>query len=429
LAPPCNIPTGLSSTGVTTTDATLNWTAVSGAVGYNVNYRVVGAPSWTSTTATSNTKTLSSLIASTNYEWRVQTNCGSSNLSALSGLATFTTLTPPPVCSVISGIDVLSISTTTATLRWGAEANAAGYNIQYRIVGAPSWTTATSTSEIITISSLSPSTNYELKVQTDCGSSNVSAFSDEVIFTTSALNVPACDIPAGAHATNITVSSATIEWNSVSNAAAYNVQYRAVGDPTWILLNSSSKSISVNSLNPSTQYECQVQTDCGSSNTSAFSGLAKFTTSFVPVCNNIPTGLNTTEITHVSARLNWSVTGPAADAVMCEIQYRVVGAPSWISIPSPSQTNIISSLTPATNYEWQVRSNCSSSLFSAFSNPASFTTLDHAPANTSASNYPLSIPDPNNPSTWITVIASSGNAETDAQIVHDWLVAHGCIDN
>lgn len=86
----CNVPSGLSTTGITTTTATLNWGAVSGAVSYNVQYRVVGAGSWTSTTSTTTSKSLSGLVSATNYEWQVQTVC-SAGSSAFSGSSTFTT--------------------------------------------------------------------------------------------------------------------------------------------------------------------------------------------------------------------------------------------------------------------------------------------------------------------------------------------------
>lgn len=86
----CNVPSGLSTTGITTTTATLNWGAVSGAVSYNLQYRIVGAGSWTSTTSTTTSKSLSNLVASTNYEWQVQTVC-STGSSAFSGSSTFTT--------------------------------------------------------------------------------------------------------------------------------------------------------------------------------------------------------------------------------------------------------------------------------------------------------------------------------------------------
>jgi hypothetical protein len=86
----CDAPTGLAASSITSSSATLSWNAASGAVSYNIQYRVVGNSTWTSTTSTSTSKSLTSLAASTNYEWEVQTVCSSSP-SAYSSVVTFTT--------------------------------------------------------------------------------------------------------------------------------------------------------------------------------------------------------------------------------------------------------------------------------------------------------------------------------------------------
>ncbi len=87
----CGSPTGLNSTSITTTTATLAWTAVSGASSYNVQYRIVNAATWISTTATTNSKAITGLTASNNYEFQVQTVC-TSGTSSFTSSATFTTL-------------------------------------------------------------------------------------------------------------------------------------------------------------------------------------------------------------------------------------------------------------------------------------------------------------------------------------------------
>ncbi|HYV90554.1 MAG TPA: GEVED domain-containing protein [Chitinophagales bacterium] len=87
----CGIPSGLSATSVTTSSATLNWGSVSGATSYNVQYRVVGNATWTSTTSTTTSKAISSLVQNTQYEFQVQAVCTSGS-SAFSGSANFTTL-------------------------------------------------------------------------------------------------------------------------------------------------------------------------------------------------------------------------------------------------------------------------------------------------------------------------------------------------
>lgn len=86
----CGTPSGLASSSVTTTTATISWNAVSGATSYNVQYRVVGAASWISTTSTTASKALTGLTASTNYEFQAQSVCSGGN-SSFSSSGTFTT--------------------------------------------------------------------------------------------------------------------------------------------------------------------------------------------------------------------------------------------------------------------------------------------------------------------------------------------------
>ena len=86
----CATPSGLTTTNIATTSATINWTAVSGALSYNVQFRSVGSSSWTSGNVTSNGAILSGLSAATAYEWQVQTVC-SGSISSFSSLVSFTT--------------------------------------------------------------------------------------------------------------------------------------------------------------------------------------------------------------------------------------------------------------------------------------------------------------------------------------------------
>jgi len=48
----CNAPTGLASSAVATTTATLSWTAVSGASGYTVQVKPSSSSTWTNYNAT-----------------------------------------------------------------------------------------------------------------------------------------------------------------------------------------------------------------------------------------------------------------------------------------------------------------------------------------------------------------------------------------
>jgi hypothetical protein len=86
----CGIPTSLSATSVTSSSATLNWSAVSGATSYNVRYKATASSTWINNSTSSTSLAVSGLSASTSYEFQVQAVCGA-NSSAYSSSATFTT--------------------------------------------------------------------------------------------------------------------------------------------------------------------------------------------------------------------------------------------------------------------------------------------------------------------------------------------------
>ncbi len=88
----CGVPSG-STTGITTTAATLTWGAVANAVSYNYQWRTVGAATWNTGSTASTSVALSGLTQTTNYQFQVQTVC-SAESSAFSSLVSFTTATP-----------------------------------------------------------------------------------------------------------------------------------------------------------------------------------------------------------------------------------------------------------------------------------------------------------------------------------------------
>ncbi|WP_442264813.1 S8 family serine peptidase [Tenacibaculum sp. ZS6-P6] len=91
----CNatIPTGVGVTGVSQTEATVNWSSVASAT-YDVRYRQTGTSSWTVNAVSSTTTSLSGLSAGTQYEVQVRSKCSDGTNSAYSSSTTFTTNTP-----------------------------------------------------------------------------------------------------------------------------------------------------------------------------------------------------------------------------------------------------------------------------------------------------------------------------------------------
>src|SRR6266496_1039500 len=88
----CGVASGLSTSNITSSSATLNWDAVLGATGYNIRYRKTGTTTWTNITSTTPLVVVLGLVSSTAYEFQVQTVCSGGTTSAFSSSATFTTL-------------------------------------------------------------------------------------------------------------------------------------------------------------------------------------------------------------------------------------------------------------------------------------------------------------------------------------------------
>lgn len=76
---PCSAPSGLSSSAITGSSATVSWSAAGGALNYDVDYKLNSSGTWTNavTGTTSTSAGLSGLAASSLYDWRVRTNCAS----------------------------------------------------------------------------------------------------------------------------------------------------------------------------------------------------------------------------------------------------------------------------------------------------------------------------------------------------------------
>jgi hypothetical protein len=189
------------------------------------------------------------------------------------------TITGAPTCNatVPTGLSSSNITTSGATLTWAA-VSAATYDVQYRAIGAATWTTVAASSNSVNISGLAEGTQYEAQVRSKC-TSTTSAYSASLNFTTSA----ACSatVPTGLTSSNVTSSGATLTWNVVSGTT-YDVQYRATGTTTWTTVAASTNSVSISGLAAGTQYEAQVRSKC-TSTTSAYSASVNFTTTIVTI--------------------------------------------------------------------------------------------------------------------------------------------------
>jgi hypothetical protein len=94
----CIVPASLSASDIHETSATLHWEA-NGVSKFNVQYKQVTSPEWTTISTDQNSITLNSLDPGNDYFYRIQSICSSSENSAFSGTASFSQVSDSIFCS------------------------------------------------------------------------------------------------------------------------------------------------------------------------------------------------------------------------------------------------------------------------------------------------------------------------------------------
>lgn len=145
----CGVPSALTSSAITSSSATISWTAGSNAVSYLVEYKTSAATTWTTAAAatTSTSVSLTGLTASTTYNWRVTTNCSASTSTAAT--ASFTTTAVASGCAaafepnetqaaaaaITSGVTNSAAISSTTDIDYFKITTSASSNIVYNLVG------------------------------------------------------------------------------------------------------------------------------------------------------------------------------------------------------------------------------------------------------------------------------------------------------
>jgi hypothetical protein len=217
--------------------------------------------------------------------------------------------------------------------------------------------------------------------------------------------------------TNITLTSAVVSWPPIQGTGVvYTLRYRILGSQTWTTIsNITGTSQFLSGLQNNTTYEIQLAYRCGAqSPLSPFSeGLVtQFTTLSMGTCNNdpvpVPGGFFVDQITNTSFRANWNIVPLSAGTI---IAYGPTSQNpnSWtqLIVCNPTNSLVISGLTPNTSYGVRIRTNCSNCITalnnndrrSAFSSIINFNTpgtRDVAMEQTVAGSDVVIYPNPNN---------------------------------
>jgi len=254
----CTLPTSLLTSNLTSSSAIFSWATVLGASNYTVQYKTSISGTWLTAGNTAGTSyNLSGLNAATTYNWRVKANC-----SDYSGQLNFTTLSNSGgggTCNTPVGLTSTNLTNTSAGLSWSAVQGAANYSIQYKLSSSGTWLSAgTVVATNLTITGLAASSSYNWRVKANC-----SVYSATASFTTLAAGNGNCNAPVNLTNVSVSATSAVLSWSPVGGASTYTLQLKYANSNVYYTLGTvSSTQVSLNGLQPSTNYAWRIKANC-----------------------------------------------------------------------------------------------------------------------------------------------------------------------
>jgi Secretion system C-terminal sorting domain/Fibronectin type III domain len=206
------------------------------------------------------------LAHSSEQEWSWSSHGGSGIGTTINGSVTRSGITNSyntftlgnlGACNTPSESSVTNITTNSATLNWSAANGAVSYDVDYKPYNSGAWINAATatTSTSVNPSGLSAYMSYDWRVRTNCSSS--SSFYRQRGFRT------LCGNPLTLSTTNITNSSATLNWSAFSDNAYYHIQIKQSTSTTWIpYITIQSLSYTLYGLAAGTSYDWKITASC-----------------------------------------------------------------------------------------------------------------------------------------------------------------------
>ena len=315
-------PTAPTVTNVAATTLTLNWTAVAGAVTYNVqranNAAFSGNGNNTvntiATAVAGTTYPVTGLTGGTTYYFRVVAVNGANTANG-AGTNAVTTLAATPAAPAFSAST--GVTTTGFTANWNAPANATSYNVSVNGAAAVSQTGTS-----IAVSGLTAGSTNTVTVAA-CSNAGTTC---STATSLTQVTVPAA--PAAPTASALAATTLTLTWTPVTGATSYTVQRATNAAFTTGVANATGTftgaSLAVTGLTGNTTYYFRVTAvNAGGPSTAGTVSAATLTAPAVPTgvsaangAANAPItgGLNFTVVAGLTYKLNW--TGPATGSAV-----------------------------------------------------------------------------------------------------------------
>ncbi|PWH84825.1 GEVED domain-containing protein [Brumimicrobium oceani] len=421
VAPPtCLPPTGLTASNISATSADLSWTENNGATTWEVEYGVAGFTPGSGTLSgpiTTNPYTVA-ISANTAYEFYVQTDCGGGDFSTWAGPyyfdntyctpsysstseylslvetngaivdASFTATAQPTggysdeTAQVIEAYETMLFDlTTTYTPSFGnSVAVWVDWNQDFNFDASELLSLGQNSNATIvqqlTIPAGTPQGNYRMRVRgiygsfstpVPCGSAT---WGTAVDFTLNIIAPPSCLPVMDIDTVNVSTTSVELTWTELNSATSWEIEYGPAGftPGSGTFATATSNPFVITGLNPSSEYDFYVQSDCGGGDSSAWRGPYSVYTdcgiALAPYSETFSSGIqpqcwDNLSSAPGSANTFWKFTG--APGYGATANGRAAGTYAWTdgSTPTPDSIMLVTPpidlgalTTPYLAFEW-----------------------------------------------------------------------------
>ena len=246
--------------------------------------------------------------------------------------------------------------------------------------------TTTITLDTISFATVPASATGRLAFHWNCTGSYYTCNIDDISVYSDGSTPTTCDAPTNVTISNLSQTGATVNWTAGGTETSWNLQYRTAGG-SWSssIPVAGTPTYTLSGLTANTQYEVQVQANCGGSTSSWVSN--SFTTLAEDACPT-PTNFHFTDNTNGSITLSWDQE--AGTATEWGINYKKTDASQWTSITVNTNPYTITDLEVGANYEAQIEAHCTNGNTSGATEVITFTItgVDEYVLNNGISLYP-----------------------------------------
>ena len=181
---PCSLkaPNKASFSYVASCEVTFNWTSLNNAAYYTIQYKLSSGSNWTVLSNVGNVTayTIGGLASNTSYTFKVAGVCSNGVAGPYTQRTQKTSGCSQPLSFMVS-----SIGSSSVVASWTAVCGSDNFKLSYKLHSSNTWKHISNLSTTsYTLSGLTSSTTYDMRVRTICDDGDKSANTPTITFTT-----------------------------------------------------------------------------------------------------------------------------------------------------------------------------------------------------------------------------------------------------